>query len=104
MGKLYHQEKGLFIGSFDKTVPSGRGIRIAPDGSLYCGNFVRGIYQGYGRLFMATGAVICGEFSSGRANGLDTLTKRLQGKPEDMEAVIAGLPGFAFLLVLLVSA
>lgn len=73
MGKLYHQEKGLFIGSFDRTVPSGRGIRIAPDGSLYCGNFVRGIYQGYGRLFMATGAVICGEFSSGRANGLDTL-------------------------------
>ena len=34
------------------------------------------------------------------ANGLDTLTKRLQGKPENMEAVIAGLPGFAFLLAL----
>ena len=34
------------------------------------------------------------------ANGLDTLTKRLQGKPETMEAVIAGLPGFTFLLAL----
>ena len=73
VGKLYHQERGLFIGSFNKVVPSGRGIHIKADGSLYCGNFVRGVYQGYGRLFMATGAVICGEFSSGRANGRDTL-------------------------------
>jgi|GEM_PF-144729 len=34
------------------------------------------------------------------SNGLDTLEKRLQGDPEKMEAVIAGLPGFAFLLSL----
>ena len=72
-GKLYHEERGLFIGAFDRTVPQGRGIRIKADGSLYCGNFVRGVEQGYGRMFMATGAVICGEFSSGRANGRDTL-------------------------------
>ena len=32
------------------------------------------------------------------ANGLDTLSRRLQGKAENMEAVIAGLPGFSFLL------
>lgn len=32
------------------------------------------------------------------ANGLDTLAKRLQGKPERMAPVIAGLPGFSFLL------
>jgi len=72
-GKLYHQQKGLFIGSFNKIVPSGRGIHIKADGSLYSGNFVNGVYQGYGRLFMATGAVICGEFRSGYANGRDTL-------------------------------
>ena len=72
-GKLYHNERGLFIGTFNRTVPSGRGINIRPDGSKYAGNFVKGTYQGYGRLFMATGAVICGEFSNGRANGRDTL-------------------------------
>lgn len=72
-GKLYHNEKGLFIGSFNRAVLSGHGIRIKPDGSLYSGNFVKGVYQGYGQLFMATGATICGEFSSGRANGRDTL-------------------------------
>lgn len=72
-GTLYHKERGLFIGSFNKTVPSGRGIHIRADGSLYSGNFVNGVYQGYGRLFMATGAVICGEFRSGYANGRDTL-------------------------------
>ena len=72
-GKLYHQGRGLFIGTFNRTVPSGRGINIKPDGSLYSGNFVNGVYQGYGRLFMASGAVICGEFRSGRANGRDTL-------------------------------
>ncbi len=72
-GKMYHNEKGLFIGRFDRTVASGRGIRIKADGSLYAGNFVKGVYQGYGRLFMPTGAVICGEFSRGRANGRDTL-------------------------------
>ncbi len=31
------------------------------------------------------------------ANGLDTMTRRLQGKPENMEAETAGLPGFSFL-------
>lgn len=72
-GKLYHQDRGLFIGSFNRTVPQGRGIRIKADGSIYSGNFVKGVEQGYGRLFMATGAVICGEFSSGYANGRDTL-------------------------------
>lgn len=72
-GKLYHNEKGLFIGYFNRGVFSGRGIRIKPDGSLYAGNFVKGSYQGYGRLFMATGATICGEFSRGYANGRDTL-------------------------------
>lgn len=34
------------------------------------------------------------------ANGLDTLAKGLQLKPEDLDAVIAGLPGFSFLLSL----
>lgn len=34
------------------------------------------------------------------ANGLDTLTKRLRLKPAAVDAVIAGLPGFAFLLSL----
>lgn len=34
------------------------------------------------------------------ANGLDTLTKRLRMKPAAVDAVIAGLPGFAFLLSL----
>lgn len=72
-GKLYHQDRGLFVGSFNRTVPQGRGIRIKADGSIYSGNFVKGVEQGYGRLFMATGAVICGEFSSGYANGRDTL-------------------------------
>lgn len=72
-GKLYHNERGLFIGSFNRAVLSGRGIRIEPDGGLYSGYFVKGVYQGYGRLFMATGATICGEFSGGRANGRDTL-------------------------------
>lgn len=72
-GKLYHKEKGVYVGSFSRVVPSGRGIHFQADGSVYEGNFVRGAYQGYGRLFMATGAVICGEFASGRANGLDTL-------------------------------
>ena len=32
------------------------------------------------------------------ANGLDTYAKRLQIRPENVRAVIAGLPGFAFLL------
>ena len=32
------------------------------------------------------------------ANGLDTIEKRLQIQPENTRAVIAGLPGFAFLL------
>ena len=32
------------------------------------------------------------------ANGLDTLAKRLKKKPEDLDAVIAGLPGFSFLI------
>jgi len=72
-GRLYHNEKGLFIGLFNQAVPSGRGVRIKADGSLYSGNFVKGVYQGRGRLFMSTGAVICGEFRDGRANGLDTL-------------------------------
>jgi len=72
-GRLYHDENGLFIGSFNRGVPSGPGIRVKPDGSLYSGNFVNGLCQGYGRLFMATGAVVCGEFSHGHANGLDTL-------------------------------
>ena len=72
-GKMYHNEKGLFIGRFNRTVINGRGVHFKPDGSKYAGNFVKGVYQGYGRLFMATGAVICGEFHSGRANGLDTL-------------------------------
>ena len=34
------------------------------------------------------------------ANGLDTMTKRLRLKPAAVDAVIAGLPGFAFLLEL----
>ena len=34
------------------------------------------------------------------ANGLDTIARRLKGKPEEMEAEIAGLPGFSFLLSL----
>ena len=35
------------------------------------------------------------------ANGLDTLTKRLQGKPEEnLDWEIAGLPGFSFLMKL----
>ena len=72
-GKLYHEDKGLYIGSFNNAVPSGKGIRIKADGSLYSGNFVKGLEQGYGRLFMATGAVICGEFAFGYANGRDTL-------------------------------
>ncbi len=32
------------------------------------------------------------------ANGLDSLTKHLNCKPEDVHATVAGLPGFAFLL------
>lgn len=32
------------------------------------------------------------------ANGLDTLCKKMSRKPDSVEAVIAGLPGFAFLL------
>ena len=32
------------------------------------------------------------------ANGLDMLTKKLDRKPQDVHATIAGLPGFAFLL------
>ncbi len=44
-------------------------------------------------------------FSLGRtplrgANGLDMLTKKLGRKPEDVKAVIAGLPGFSYLLAL----
>ena len=72
-GKMYHNERGLYIGTFNRTVINGRGFLFKPDGSKYAGNFVKGAIQGYGRLFMATGAVICGEFHSGRANGLDTL-------------------------------
>ncbi len=34
------------------------------------------------------------------AGGLDSLTKKLNCKPDDVEAVVAGLPGFAFLLSL----
>ncbi len=34
------------------------------------------------------------------ANGLDTLARGLKVKPEEMDAVIAGLPGFSFLLSL----
>lgn len=34
------------------------------------------------------------------ANGLDTLTKRLRLKPDAVSAVIAGLPGFSFLISL----
>lgn len=40
-GKLYHQDRGLFVGSFNRTVPQGRGIRIKADGSIYSGNFVK---------------------------------------------------------------
>ena len=72
-GKMYHNERGLYIGTFNRTVINGRGLHFKPDGSRYAGNFVKGAYQGYGRLFMATGAVISGEFRGGRANGLDTL-------------------------------
>ena len=72
-GKMYHNERGLYIGRFNRTVINGRGLHFKPDGSKYEGNFVKGRYQGYGRLFMSTGAVICGEFRDGRANGLDTL-------------------------------
>lgn len=72
-GKMYHNECGLYIGWFNRTVINGRGMHFNPDGSKYVGNFVKGRYQGYGRLFMATGAVISGEFREGRANGLDTL-------------------------------
>jgi len=72
-GKMYHKERGLFVGTFHRTVAAGRGMNIRADGSIYIGNFVRGVYQGYGRLFMSTGAVICGEFSGGKANGRDTL-------------------------------
>lgn len=72
-GKMYHNERGLYIGRFNRTVINGRGLHFKPDGSKYVGNFVKGTYQGYGRLYMATGAVICGEFRGGRANGLDTL-------------------------------
>lgn len=44
-------------------------------------------------------------FSLGRtpmrgANGLDMLAKKLNRKPEDVKATIAGLPGFAYLLEL----
>ena len=72
-GRMYHNERGLFIGTFNRTVINGRGMLFGPDGSRYVGNFVKGAFQGYGRLYMATGAVICGEFRGGRANGLDTL-------------------------------
>ncbi len=72
-GRMYHNERGLFIGTFNRTVINGRGMLFRPDGSRYVGNFVKGVFQGYGRLYMATGAVICGEFRGGRANGLDTL-------------------------------
>jgi hypothetical protein len=72
-GKMYHNERGLYIGTFNRTVLNGRGVHFKPDGSKYAGNFVKGAYQGYGRLYMATGAVICGEFHGGKANGLDTL-------------------------------
>ena len=72
-GKLYHKERGIFIGRFNHAVISGRGIHLSLDGSKYVGNFVRGVEQGYGRCFMHTGAVICGEFSNGHGNGRDTL-------------------------------
>ena len=72
-GKLYDNERGLYIGWFDRAVISGRGIHFRPDGGKYDGNFAKGRYSGYGRYFMHTGAVICGEFTGGHANGLDTL-------------------------------
>ncbi len=72
-GKIYHKERGLFVGFHDLTTISGRGMRFSPDGGKYVGNFVNGLEQGKGRLFMHTGAVICGEFRNGHANGLDTL-------------------------------
>ena len=54
------------------------------------------------RIFLDRGFRCCG---IGRtplkgASGLDTLAKCLKGKPEDMDAMIAGLPGFSFLLEL----
>lgn len=72
-GKLYHNQRGLYVGYHDHAVIAGRGMRFNADGGRYVGNFVRGVEQGYGRLFMHTGAVVCGEFRDGRANGLDTL-------------------------------
>ena len=72
-GKLYHNERGIYIGRFNRAVISGRGMHFEPDGGKYVGNFVDGVEQGYGRYFMRTGAIFCGEFNHGRANGRDTL-------------------------------
>lgn len=72
-GKFYDEERGLYVGNFDRAVPSGRGIHFRRDGGRYAGNFVRGTYSGYGRLFTSTGAVVCGTFTDGHANGRDTL-------------------------------
>ena len=72
-GKLYHNERGIYVGRFNRTVISGRGMHFEPDGGIYVGNFVDGVEQGYGRYFMRTGAVFCGEFNHGKANGRDTL-------------------------------
>lgn len=72
-GKLYHNERGIYIGRFNRAVISGRGLHFEPDGGKYVGNFVNGVEQGYGRYFMRTGAIFCGEFNHGKANGPDTL-------------------------------
>ena len=54
------------------------------------------------KLFLDRGFRCCG---LGRtplkgANGLDTMARGLKMRPEELEAVIAGLPGFSFLLSL----
>ena len=72
-GKLYDNQRGLYIGWFERAVISGLGMHFRPDGGKYVGNFAKGRYSGYGQYFMHTGALICGEFTGGHANGRDTL-------------------------------
>lgn len=72
-GKLYDEERGLYVGNFNCAVPSGRGIHFRRDGGRYVGNFVEGTYSGDGRYFMSSGAIVCGTFIDGHANGRDTL-------------------------------
>lgn len=61
-GRFVYPNGDKYIGEFKNSVPHGRGVYYAKNGSIYKGPFVDGQRQGYGTYIWSTGEQYIGEY------------------------------------------